>query len=294
MMEAAVRRLIARFALRPETGQVFDFTQPVGEQALVPPDSVAWRVFKNPVALFVGGVTAVLLELAEPRVRTGVWEHTTFRTDPLTRMERTGMAAMVTVYAARSVAERMIADVVRLHERVRGVTPDGVPYHANDPELLTWVQATASFGFLEAYCRFVRPLDRRSRDQYYAEGREAAKLYGALDAPTSVAELEALFEAMRPKLERSPIVFEFLDILGRTPIFPRPLRGLQSLLIRAAVEITPDWAREILGLEASYGLRAGEERRVAALGRLADRVILPSSPPAQACRRVGVSTRRLR
>lgn len=293
-MEAAVRRLIARFALRPETGQVFDFTQPVGEQALVPPDSVAWRVFKNPVALFVGGVTAVLLELAEPRVRTGVWEHTTFRTDPLTRMERTGMAAMVTVYAARSVAERMIADVVRLHERVRGVTPDGVPYHANDPELLTWVQATASFGFLEAYCRFVRPLDRRSRDQYYAEGREAAKLYGALDAPTSVAELEALFEAMRPKLERSPIVFEFLDILGRTPIFPRPLRGLQSLLIRAAVEITPDWAREILGLEASYGLRAGEERRVAALGRLADRVILPSSPPAQACRRVGVSTRRLR
>ncbi|HEY8493378.1 MAG TPA: oxygenase MpaB family protein [Myxococcota bacterium] len=289
-----MRRLIARFALRPETGQVFDFTQPVGEQALVPPDSVAWRVFKNPVALFVGGVTAVLLELAEPRVRTGVWEHTTFRTDPLTRMERTGMAAMVTVYAARSVAERMIADVVRLHERVRGVTPDGVPYHANDPELLTWVQATASFGFLEAYCRFVRPLDRRSRDQYYAEGREAAKLYGALDAPTSVAELEALFEAMRPKLERSPIVFEFLDILGRTPIFPRPLRGLQSLLIRAAVEITPDWAREILGLEASYGLRAGEERRVAALGRLADRVILPSSPPAQACRRVGVSTRRLR
>ena len=289
-----MRRLIARFALRPETGQVFDFTQPVGEQALVPPDSVAWRVFKNPVALFVGGVTAVLLELAEPRVRTGVWEHTTFRTDPLTRMERTGMAAMVTVYAARSVAERMIADVVRLHERVRGVTPDGVPYHANDPELLTWVQATASFGFLEAYCRFVRPLDRRSRDQYYAEGREAAKLYGALDAPTSVAELEALFEAMRPKLERSPIVFEFLDILGRTPFFPRPLRGLQSLLIRAAVEITPDWAREILGLEASYGLRAGEERRVAALGRLADRVILPSSPPAQACRRVGVSTRRLR
>ncbi|HEY8493605.1 MAG TPA: oxygenase MpaB family protein [Myxococcota bacterium] len=289
-----MRRLIARFALRPETGQVFDFTQPVGEQALAPPDSVAWRVFKNPVALFVGGITAVLLELAEPRVRSGVWDHTSFRTDPLTRMERTGMAAMVTVYAARSVAERMIADVVRLHERVRGVTPAGVPYHANDPELLTWVQATASFGFLEAYCRFVRPLDARSRDRFYAEGREAAKLYGAIGAPTSAAELEALFAAMRPKLEASPIIFEFLDILGRTPIFPRPLRGLQALLIRAAVEITPDWVREILGLDATCGLRAGEERRVAALGRLADRVILPSSPPAQACRRVGVSTRQLR
>jgi uncharacterized protein (DUF2236 family) len=35
-------------------------------------------VFKNPLSLFIGGVTAVIMELAEPRVRTGVWEHTTF------------------------------------------------------------------------------------------------------------------------------------------------------------------------------------------------------------------------
>ena len=86
-----------------------DFTRPAGESALVSPDSVSWRVFKNPIALYVGGITAVLLELAEPRVRTGVWEHTTFRTDPIPRMERTGLAAMVTVYGARSEAERMIA-----------------------------------------------------------------------------------------------------------------------------------------------------------------------------------------
>ena len=53
----------------------------------MPADSVAWRVFRNPVALFVGGVTAVILELAEPRVRSGVWDHTTFRTDPLAFFE---------------------------------------------------------------------------------------------------------------------------------------------------------------------------------------------------------------
>ena len=34
---------------------------------------------QNPLSLFIGGVTAVIMELAEPRVRTGVWEHTTFR-----------------------------------------------------------------------------------------------------------------------------------------------------------------------------------------------------------------------
>lgn len=40
--------------------------------ALTSPDSLSWQVFKNPVAMFVGGIAAGLLELAEPRVRTGV------------------------------------------------------------------------------------------------------------------------------------------------------------------------------------------------------------------------------
>ena len=43
------------------------FSQPAGEAALVSPNSVSWRVFKNPLSLFIGGVTAVTMELAEPR-----------------------------------------------------------------------------------------------------------------------------------------------------------------------------------------------------------------------------------
>jgi uncharacterized protein (DUF2236 family) len=63
-------------------------------------------------------------------------------------MKRTGMAAMVTVYGARSRAAGMIAGIGRMHGRVSGVTPDGQPYRADDPELLDWVQATASYGFM--------------------------------------------------------------------------------------------------------------------------------------------------
>lgn len=291
---AALRRLVARAMLRPETGQAVDFTRPAGEPALVGPDSVAWRVFRNPVALLVGGITAVLLEFGEPRVRSGVWDHTSFRTDPLDRMERTGLAAMVTVYAARSVAERMVAGVTRLHERVHGVTPAGVPYRASDPELLDWVQATASFGFLAAYQAFVRPLDATARDRFYAEGREAARLYGATGAPTSEAELEALFAAMRPKLERSEIVFEFLSILERTPILPGPFSRLQAPLIRAAVDGVPAWARELLGLDGRrWELRPFERSSLRSLGRLADRFVIPGSPPADACRRLGLSPKTL-
>lgn len=270
-----------------------DFTQPAGEPALVPPQSLSWQVFKNPVALFAGGVAAVLLELAEPRVRSGVWDHTTFRTDPLARMERTGLAAMVTVYGARSVAERMIAGIRGMHARVRGVTPAGEPYCANDPELLDWVQATASFGFLEAYAAYVRPLRDADRDRFYAEGVEAARLYGATGAPTSLAALQAQFAAMRPRLERSSIIFEFLDVLHRARILPRPLAGAQSMFIRAGVEITPRWARDILGLDARYGLAPWEQRVVSALGAVADRIPVPLGPPAQASRRLGLSWRHL-
>jgi uncharacterized protein (DUF2236 family) len=290
---ALLETLRARAALRPDIGVAVDFTKPAGEPALAPADGVSWVVFKNPVALFVGGVTAVLLELAEPRVRSGVWDHTTFRTDPLARMERTGLAAMVTVYGARSVAEKMIARVSRLHAKVAGTTPDGVAYRADDPELLDWVQATAAFGFLEAYDTFVRPLPRPQRDRFYAEGAEAAKLYGATGAPRSVAELERLFEATRPKLERSAIVFEFLDILRRTPILPAPLRPIQSMLIRAAVEITPRFARDVLGLDARYGLRSFEHAIVRALGRASDRIAVRTSPPVEACARLGLPAKHL-
>jgi len=270
-----------------------DFTQPAGEAALVSPDSLSWQVFKNPVALFVGGVTAVILELAEPRVRSGVWDHTTFRTDPLARMERTGLAAMVTVYGARSAAERMIAGVNRMHGRVEGTTPSGQAYRADDPELLDWVQATAAFGFLEAYAAFVRPVSERERDAYFAEGVHAARLYGATGAPASLADWQRQLDGMRGRLERHEIVFEFLDIMRRTRIAPWPLRPVQLLLIRAAVEITPRWVRDVLGLDAGYGLRSWEYPLVRALGRLADRLYVRSSPPVQACERLGLPRRYL-
>ena len=85
--------VMLRQQLDDGSGRPVDLSQPTGEPALVPGDSVSWEVFGNPVTLLIGGITAVLLELAEPKVRSGVWDHTSFRTDPLKRMRRTGIAA---------------------------------------------------------------------------------------------------------------------------------------------------------------------------------------------------------
>ncbi len=279
---------LAQALIRPGDVPAVDFSKPAGEPALAAPDSVSWLVFKNPVALFAGGVAAVLLELAEPRVRAGVWDHSSFRKEPVRRLQRTGLAAMVTVYGARSVAEAMIGGVVRRHDRVSGRTEGGDAYHANDPELLDWVHATAAFGFGEAFHRYVRPLSEAERDGFYAEGVAAARLYGATSPPGSAAEMAALFERMRNRLEPSPVIFEFLAIMNRAPAFPPLLRPLQRMLVRAAVEQTPQWLRDRLGLGPAFGFRPGEAALVRAAAKVADRLVLPSTPAVQACRRLGL------
>jgi uncharacterized protein (DUF2236 family) len=217
-------------------------------------------------------------------VRTGVWEHTTFRVDPVRRLRRTGLAAMVTIYGARSKAEAMIARVRRMHDRVAGSTPGGKAYRANDPELLDWVQGTAAYGFLQAYHNYVRPLSALERDRYYAEGTLAASLYGA-SASTSEAALEMRFAAMSDRLERSDILFEFLAIMRSAPILPLPLRPVQPLLIRAAVDLTPPWLQTIVGLTEN-GLNAWEAGMVRQIGAFADRLVLETNPDVQACRRM--------
>ena len=269
-------------------GPRVDFAVPVGEPALAAPDSVSWRVFKNPVSLFVGGITAVILELAEPRVRSGVWDHSSFRTDPLGRLKRTGLAAMVTVYGARGTAEAMIAGVGRQHARVAGATPDGAAYRADDAALLDWVQATASFGFLEAYSALISPLSDADKDRFYAEAQPAARLYGATGAPASRAAWGAQLAAMLPRLEPSDIVLEFLGLMRETPIAPGALRRLQRPLIRAAVELVPEAVREVLGLGPEWLPRPFELKAIALAGRLADRIAIAEAPPAQACLRMGL------
>ena len=276
---------VARALLESGDRPPLVFSRPFGEAALLSPDSVSWRIFKNPLALFIGGVAAVIMELAEPRVRTGVWEHTTFRVNPNERLRRTGHAAMVTVYAARSTAKAMIARVRTMHDAITGVTPTGDAYRANDPELLTWVQATAAYGFLQAYHLYVQPLSPAERNRYFAEAIATAHRYGATNAPTSEAECLALFDMMAGRLTHSAIVHEFLSIMRTSPILPLVLRPAQPLLVRAAIALTPRRMRTLLGLEGQ-ALHSWEAEVIRQAGRLADRFVLDSNPAVQACRRL--------
>ncbi|MFT3809378.1 MAG: oxygenase MpaB family protein [Micropepsaceae bacterium] len=271
-----------------------DFTAPKGDPGLIGPGSVSWRVSANPIALAVGGIAAVILELAEPRVRAGVWDHSTFKVDPINRMKNTGLAAMTVTYGPTRAAEMMFARVTRMHERVGGLTHEGAPYQAMDDDLLTWVHVTAAWGFLNAYIRYVEPrMTRADQDRYYKEGEIIAKGFGAKWVPTSVDEVNAYMAAMVLKLYANDTIDAFLKLTAETPVYGRLAQGVQRRVVDAAIELVPDDIRRILKLDAKPAKKVRPLLRT--LARLAGFALrFANGPQQQACKRMGVSTAALR
>lgn len=269
-------------------GWKVDYARPAGEPAFLPPDSVHWRVYKNPVALAVGGVAAVLLEFADARIRSGVWDHSTYKADPIGRSRRTGIAAMVGVYGPQSAARRVIQGVNNMHAGVVGATPAGEPYRALEPDLLDWVGATAGYGFLNAYDRFVSPLTEADKTRFYEEAAPVARLYGVRRSPKSTADFLSMMHALADRFEPHAIVDEFLAIIqsGRAaPGLPGPLH---RALARASVSLLPPLVQNRLGLGRAYDLSVADRLTLKAAGKLADKIGLPTSPPCQASLRLGL------
>lgn len=272
--------MLARELSFPEV----NFAVPAGEAGLVTPQSVSWRVFRNPVAVAIGGVAAVLLELGEPRVRAGVWEHSDFRRNPKARMRRTALGAMITVYGPLSLVETYTKKVNAIHAAIGGVAEGGEAYRADDAELLRWVQVTATYAFAEAYHRYVQPLSAGERDSFIAEAAAGAAYYGVADAPRTNAELERMLTDAAPVLEPSEVLGEFLQIIRTAPILPPAARMLQPLLARAAMDLLPPDLAQRIGCSASA---ARAERRLLKLAAsVAERVNVKDSPWAQALERL--------
>jgi len=281
----AERRLDA--FLYDGAGSPEQFLEPAGEAGFVASGTLTAEIYSMPLTVYIGGIAAVILELAEPRVRHGVWDHSVFPTDPLLRLRRTGLAAMLTFYGARSRAREMIAGVNRKHAAVRGQTDRGVAYHALDQELLTWVQATAAFGFIRAFDAYGRPLEQADWDRALSEAAPIAEAYGVQKAPTTKAALDELLATTKHRLEPSDTLREFLGIMRQEPTLPWPGTLLQPLFVRAAVSLVAPEFRPILGI-TSMGLRSGEGLVVRALVRGSRLVSLRNHPAALARRRLSV------
>ena len=269
-------------------GWKLDFTQPHGEPALVAPDSVTWRISKNPVTGAIGGICAVLLEFAEPRIRSGVWDHSTFKVDPVGRAKRTGYAAAIGTYGPASAAQSVISGINKMHARVAGTTPDGTEYRALDPELIDWVGATASFGFLTAYDRFAAPLSQTDKDCYFGEGPEVSKLYGVQRRPKSVDDFYSMMMQLERRFEPHEINIEFLKIVESSAMDQHMPEKLGHYIACAAVDILPPIVRERLELGPEYNLSHAGRIVVKAMAKLAEIIPDLKGPAAQSCQRLGL------
>jgi uncharacterized protein (DUF2236 family) len=269
-------------------GTAIDFAAPLGETALLAPDSVQWRIYKNPIALGIGGIAAVLLEFAEPRIRSGVWDHSTYKADPIGRSRRTGLVAMLACYGPASGAKAIIGQVNHLHGKVKGETPDGTKYRALDPLLLDWVAATASYGFLMAYDRFVHRLSDADKDRFMADGDVIGREFGARHTPPTVGAFMAMMDELEPRFEPHPIIFEFLDIIQSGRAAPGVPRFLHRAIARASVSLLPGHIRRKLELGSRYDLTLLERTALRIAGRVADRHVDRTAPHCQASVRLGL------
>lgn len=207
------------------------------------------RVVHADASMYVGGLAALLLQSLHPVAMAAVSAHSGFQGDPWGRLQRTSTFLAVTTFGTSEDAERAVLRVRRVHERVVGTSPAGVPYRASDPHLLTWVHTAEAYCFLRAHQRYGRhPLPPEGQDGYVADMAQVARRLGVTHPPETRAELVKCLAGYRPELRVTPESRATARYLLVHPPLPRPVLLPYAFLAAAAAELLPPWARAAVGL----------------------------------------------
>ena len=200
-------------------------------------------------SMFIGGITALLLQSLHPLAMAAVAGHSGYRGDPWGRLQRTSYFLAITTFGRASDARDTIAKVRAIHQRITGTAPDGRPYAASDPHLLTWVHIAEADSFLRAHTRFgAQPLDQAGRDGYVADLARIGAELGVPDPPRTEADLTARIASYRAELAGTAQAREAARFLLLTPPLPAVARPPYTMLAAAAVSLLPGWARRPLRL----------------------------------------------
>jgi len=247
-------------AMTGATGDARDFLQPAGDPGLFGPDSAAWQVHAHFVAMMTGGLSSLMLQALHPRALAAVWDHSNFRTQLQARLGRTALFVATTTYGGTAAALQTIERVNRIHAQIRGTLPDGTPYVANDPALIRWVHLGETSSFLRAYQDLsLQPLPMARQDQYFAEMAQVGQRLGAHDLPLTRHQALVQLQAYRPELRVDERTRQTVALIEHYPCEPldRPLVGL---IVRAAFQMLPDWALDMLERERSGPLEQAAVR----------------------------------
>jgi uncharacterized protein (DUF2236 family) len=257
----------------------FDPNADPGDPGLLGPEAASWRILAEPAAI-VGGIRALLVQLLHPLAMAGVADHSSFRDDPLGRLHRTSAYVTATAFGSSREALRVVRRVRAAHAPVAGTAPDGRPYRASDPRLLTWVSVALTSSFLATDRAYApRPADRATADAFVAEQSSAAALLDPGVDLDALAADEAALAALRvgrlplPLLEAGMLPRDVDDLSARLATF-RPEfavyeQGRTALRFLLWPDLDPPLKAGYLPLlGAAVATLAPEERRLLGLPRL--------------------------
>lgn len=246
-----------------------DLSRPPGDPGLFGPGSVTWRVHGDFTAMMAGGIASLLIQMLHPGALAGVWDHSNFRRDMTGRLRRTAQFLSGTTYGSTETAERLIERVRLIHDRVAGTLPDGTPYSANDPALLTFVHAAEVWSFLAAHRRYREPgMSAADADRYLAEMARVARRLGAENVPVTTVQLHAYFAAIRPELRADARTRTVARALLAQQPRSLALAPMQVLMMEGGIDLLPSWAARLHGLERPGTARPAIRAGMAGVGSL--------------------------
>lgn len=254
-LRTAIRRQI-HAVMRPDPAADPGLERPPGDTGLFGPGSAVWAVHGDFPSMMIGGVSSLLLQMLHPAALAGVWDHSNFREDMHGRLRRTAKFIGVTTRGSTEAANAAIARVRAIHEYVAGSMPDGTPYAANDPALLTWVHVAEARSFLAAYLRYRSPAFPGWRqDTYYGEMAMLARRLGATGVPETRRDVASYLGIMRPQLRCDARTRAVASALMNQPATSVAAVPLQKVLLHAGAELLPPWALALHGRSVSGARR---------------------------------------
>lgn len=243
------------------------------------PESLTWRVDRE-AAIFLGAGRALLLQLAHPWVAAAISEHSRTFADPVGRFHRTFNITFTMVFGTLDQALAASRRLHRRHTVVTGTLPRaagrfeaGSAYHANEVAALRWVHATLVETALQTHDLVLPALTSSEREQYWAEAKLYAALFGIrpADLPADWTSFAGYTEAMAQSdiLAVSPAARDIAEQIfsGRATGLrvPRWYRALTAHLL-------PERLREEFGFEFGEHEQRSMSRALAWMRRIYPRL----------------------
>ncbi|HZO06582.1 MAG TPA: oxygenase MpaB family protein, partial [Solirubrobacterales bacterium] len=208
-----------------------------------------------------------LIGALEPLTYTGTMQSSNAGDHPFTRLARTAKIQETVFLGTREEADKALAAVHRLHERIKGELAEdagahkaGAAYSAFDPELMLWTLAVIADSGRVMYETMARPLSEAEREALWQDYVRFGELFGlpASEVPGSYREFQAWFDGRLASsdMHATPHALEMAPMVAfEQPVPPSARANIatQNLVIKGTL---PPRVREIFGIEWTRGHEA--------------------------------------